>query len=407
MRRIAALAAAALAFASGLAHAEALDRLQLKLNGHASAIGAVVDQSNMTGLDNTVFAVDTGLFGTAILPLDGGGEVGGRIALDLDYASNFDTYLNDAGSSDFLEELWFYWEGDFGRLQAGVMDGAADIMGLDVPSVTKSIRADNPEVFLLAYPCRSFCASSDPQAPGSLFSPQGMQLRSDIHGSDDYLKIMYVTPSVNGLRLAVSYAPDGSRDPAQLFGNDDFNEQANIWDFAASYLANHGGVDVGVSVGIVTGNNVNNTAPFLYDDLFEWGLAAKLGYREWTWGGAFKRTNIAGAGPVVPGSFISNVFDGSFTNVWSTGITYERGPWMFGANYIYEDEEVPFLTADQQGEALQIAAGYTFTENIRVTGGYQHFEFDGPFDVCPTDAGGFGCDTLNGNVGYLETTFSF
>jgi len=107
MRRIAALAAAALAFATGLAHAEALDRLQLKLNGHASAIGAVVDQSNMAGLDNLVFAVDTGLFGTAILPLDGGGEVGGRIAIDLDYASNFDTYLNDAGSSDFLEELSF------------------------------------------------------------------------------------------------------------------------------------------------------------------------------------------------------------------------------------------------------------------------------------------------------------
>ncbi len=406
MPRFAAIAAA-LALTTGFAQAEALDRVQLKLNGHASLIGAVVDQTNMSGLDNLVFAVDTGLYGAAILPLDGGGEVGGRIALDIDYASNFDTFLNDAGASDVVEELWAYWEGDFGRVQFGLMDGAADILGMEVPSVTRSIRVDNPEVFLMAYPCRLFCASSDPQQPGSLFSPQGMQLRSDIHGSDDYLKIMYVTPTFGGVRLAVSFAPDGTRDPGQLFGPADFNEQANVWDFAAAYLGTLGDIDLGLSAGLVTGDNVNNTSPGFYGSLFEWGLAGKLGYREWTVGGAFRRTNVAGGGPVVTAPFSSNVFEGEYTNIWSTGLTYERGPWMFGVNYVYADEELPFYTADQEGEGLQFAAGYTFTENIRATAGYQHFEFDGPFDVCPTDFGGFGCDTLNGNIGYVETTFSF
>jgi hypothetical protein len=42
-----------------------------------------------------------------------------------------------------------------------------------------------------------------------------------------------------------------------------------------------------------------------------------------------------------------------------------------------------------------------------VSAGHQHFEFEGPFGGCPTDSGGFGCYTLDGNVGYLETTFSF
>jgi hypothetical protein len=42
-----------------------------------------------------------------------------------------------------------------------------------------------------------------------------------------------------------------------------------------------------------------------------------------------------------------------------------------------------------------------------VSAGYQHFEFEGSFGNCLTDAGGFGCDTLDGSVGYLETTFSF
>ena len=157
---------ATLLIAVGHARADDFDRLQLRLNGHASVVGAYVDQTNMSGLDEGVLAVDTGLNGTAILPLDGGGEIGGRVAFDLDYATSFDAFLNDAGSSDVLEELWGYWEGRLGRVQVGLMDGAADILGYGVPGVTNSIRVDNPEVFLLGYPCNPNNCSSKPQFPG-------------------------------------------------------------------------------------------------------------------------------------------------------------------------------------------------------------------------------------------------
>lgn len=396
-----------LAFLAGasLAHADDLDRLQLRLNGHASVVGAYIDQSNMDGLDEGVLAVDTGLFGSAVLPLDGGGEIGGRIALDLDYATNFDSVLNDAGASDVLEELWAYWEGRFGRLQAGLVDGAADIMGFAPPSVAKSIRVDGPEVFLLGYPCQNFC-SSNPQQPGSIFSPNGMQLRSDIHGSDDYLKLIYFTPEFHGLRFAVSYAPDGTRDLSQLFGDDEINEQGNVWDFGLNYIREIGPVDFGFSLGYVTGENVNKLGPSYLGDLQEWGGAVKLGYREWTFGTSYRRTNVAGGGPVMQG-FFTNVFDDAYTDIWSVGLTYERGPWSLGANYITADQEFPFPSENQEGSGVQFAAGYTFDPNIRLTGGYQHFEFDGPFDSCPTDAGGPFCDTLDANLGYLETTFSF
>jgi hypothetical protein len=410
MSRIAgACLVAMLLIAVGHARADDFDRLQLRLNGHASVVGAYVDQTNMGGLDQGVLAVDTGLYGTAVLPLDGGGEIGGRISFDLDYATNFDDTLNDAGSSDVLEELWLYWEGRLGRVQLGLMDGAADILGYGVPQVSRSIRADNPEVFLLGYPCSLFCSSA-PQFPGSLFSPNGMQLRSDIHGSDDYLKIMYSTPVFHGFRFAVSFAPDGTRDPGQLFGDDEFNEQANIWDFAASYARTVGALDFGLSAGYVTGENVNNTfAPF-FGDVEEWGAAAKLAYREWTAGIAYRSTNVSGGGPIVQGLFTSNVFEDEYTDIWSFGLTYERGPWMFGATYIVAEEELLFTTAVQDGSGLQFAAGYTFNENIRLTGGYQHFEFEGPSNSCITDTGGIffpPCDTLDGDVGYLETTFSF
>ena len=103
--------------------------------------------------------------------------------------------------------------------------------------------------------------------------------------------------------------------------------------------------------------------------------------------------------------FASNVYRDLYTDIWSAGLKYETGPWAVSASYVYADEELFF--GSQQGTGMQVAAAYTIDENFRVSGGFQHFAFDGPFGGCPTDAGGFGCYSLDGDVGYLETTFSF
>ena len=401
------IAAVAVVLGTAAAQAEdGFDRIILRLNGHISGVGAVVDQSTTGDLDELVGAVDTGLFGSAVLPLDGGGEIGARVALDLDYSTHIDSFLNDAGRSDILEEAWLYWEGRLGRVQLGLMDGAADVLGVTVPSVSSSIRVDNPEVLLLAFPCSSTAigCSNDPGRPGSLFSPNGMQLRSDIHGSDNYLKIMYVSPVFDGFRVAISYTPDGTRDLGELFGVNELNEQADIVDVALNYTGTIGDtVDLSATVGYVFGNNVNNTSVGIFGDLEDFGAQVKLGYREWTLGAAYRETNVAGGGPVIPGSFITNVFEDEVTETWSFGLMYETGPWAASVNYITMTEEILFSSRDQEGSGLQFGLGYTVDENIRVTGGYQRYEFKRDFGFC----GFFGCDTLDANVGYIETTFNF
>ncbi len=403
MSRVLGVAAAALFATVAVAQADDFDRLILRLNGHITGVGAVVDQSTMGDLDEFIGAADTGLLGSVILPLDGGGEIGGRVALDLDYSTHVDTFLNDAGRSDILEEAWLYWDSRLGRLQMGLMDGAADVLGVTPPTVSSGIHVDNPEVYLLAFPCQDPFCSSDPGQPGSLFNPNGMQLRSDVHGSDNFLKIMYVTPVFDGFRFAISYAPDGTRYLGELFGDDEINEQANIVDIAASYAGSIGALDVGVSVGYVFGENVNNTAVGFLGDLEDIGAAIKLGYREWTAGANYRRTNVAGGGPVVQGLFTANVFEDEFTDVWSFGLMYETGPWAASVNYITMTEELPFTPSEQKGTGLQFALGYTINEAFRITGGYQRYEFDRDFGFC-----GFGgCTDLDANVGYVETTFNF
>jgi outer membrane protein OmpU len=386
--------------------------VHLKLSGYGTLVGEGIDQSNMDGLDDVVGAIDTSLVGAFWIDSDDGMEFGGVIALDLDYATNFENSLNDAGDTTILNEAWIYADTKWGRLQAGQQDGVARIMGLRPPSVSGSVRVDNPEVYLLAYPCQALCDRDNPQFPGSMFNPNGMQLRSDIHGSDVWLKVAYFTPRIHGFQFGVSYAPDGSRNLGEFFGGgaDHRNKQSNVWDFALNYLATWGDVDVGASVGYVMGENELNDSPGFFTDLRDWGGGINLAYREWSAGVSYRNTNVVGGGPELHGSFASNVLDDEETEVWSAGIKYETGPWSFGANYITQTAGLAFTSEEQDGSGVELAVGYTLNEHIRFTGGYQHFDFEGPQGSCTTDNGGVffpQCDTLDADVAFVETRFSF
>jgi predicted porin len=108
------------------------------------------------------------------------------------------------------------------------------------------------------------------------------------------------------------------------------------------------------------------------------------------------------------------VLPDSQTTVWGAGMTYETGPWRFGVGYVNLEEELPpfndaslgpvsrrELAQDAQGWTGAIA--YEFDENLQIAGGYQHYDFDGPIGACTTN----GCDTLDADLAYIQTTMSF
>jgi hypothetical protein len=59
------------------------------------------------------------------------------------------------------------------------------------------------------------------------------------------------------------------------------------------------------------------------------------------------------------------------------------------------------VTQDAQGWTGAIA--YEFDENLLIAGGYQHYDFDGPIGTCTVA----GCDTLDADLAYIQTTMSF
>jgi hypothetical protein len=76
------------------------------------------------------------------------------------------------------------------------------------------------------------------------------------------------------------------------------------------------------------------------------------------------------------------------------------------------DEELPpyldgtVKTVSQKATGWSGSIGYEFDENARIAAGFQHYAFEGPAGACVTGITSV-CDTLDANIGYLQTSISF
>src|ERR1700687_2912566 len=129
-----ALSVAGLVAMAGFAHAvqTKLGDVNMKLSGYGTLVGEAIDQTNQSGLDSVVGAIDTSITGAAWIDSDAE-EIGAGAALDIDYATNLNSMLNDAGSTTILNQAWIYFDSPLGRLQVGQQDGAARVLGLRPP----------------------------------------------------------------------------------------------------------------------------------------------------------------------------------------------------------------------------------------------------------------------------------
>lgn len=390
----------------------AADKINLKLGGFFNAAAVGVAQDNDDSLRSESFVTSGEIYVQGWTDLDDGWSVGFRAEFELERDNGYtDAFFADVQyQDDFVDEFWGYVEGPYGRLEFGQQDGVADQMMFYAPSVSQAIRVNNPDIFLLECPATSFCPSA---ATGRPYTPNGLQIRTDMHVSEDYTKLVYYTPRLRGFQAGMSYTPElvrnfsgfGTRQSGQR------NQQSEIWEFGLNYSERFGPVDMGVSVAYLTGSNEDPHALFgVADqggDVEEFGAGALLNWREWTLGGSYRRTNVQGGANIVNDANLSfdsfNVFRNRHTEIWDVGLKYESGPWSAGVNYVSAEAELPFNQV-QEGRAFEIAGGLVVGPGIQIAAGYQNFSFEGPSGGCVA----FGtCDSADAGVFYLETTFSF
>jgi predicted porin len=408
--------------------------------GGASLSSFYIDEDDpLNRLNDYGFAAEGKVWGRAKTITDSGFEYG--IRGQLRFQSSEHEFSNDliGGAPDFVDEIWLYAETLFGRVTLGLEDGVGDSAGIYSPTVSEINRIDDPRAYPLQDPLASVFTP---------YSPNGAHMRTDLNASGDAFKLIYYSPRLIGVQLSASYTPVLTRGLTDLWDYDEeFDRQSNIWEVAVNYQGSLSSFDVGFYGSYVAGYNERETVantvtlvaarlsdgasttftstPFTPDDLEEYGAGAQVMYEGLKVGGSYRVTNIAGAGGLADEALAPSLSVGcstiagcvlpdAQTTVWGAGLTYETGPWRFGANYVNLEEELPAFIDTSTGPAITReltqdaegwsgAVGYEFDENVQIVAGYQHYEFDGPAGVCSTAV----CDSLNADLAYLQTSISF
>jgi outer membrane protein OmpU len=392
--------------------AGAADKINLKLGGYFNAAAVSIVQDDGQTLRSEAFVSSGELHVQGWAEIDSEWSAGFRAELELERDNGYtDAFFKDTQyQDDLIDEVWAYVEGPYGRLEFGQQDGVADQMTFFGPAVSQAIRVNNPDIFLIECPSTSTCPSSPAGRP---FTPNGLQLRTDMHVSEDYTKIIYYSPRIHGVQAGVSYTPELARNFSGFATRQSSqrNQQSEIWEFGINYAERFGSVDVGLSAAYVTAANEDPQPLFGFadqgGDLAEIGFGALVNWREWTLGGSFRRTNVQGGANIINDGALAadvfNVFADRHTEIWEAGLKYESGPWSAGLNYVEAHAELPFAQV-QEGRAFEVAAGLAVGPGIQVSAGYQNYSFEGPSGACNTP--GF-CDSADAGVFYLETTLSF
>jgi len=347
---------------------------------------------------------------------DGGWELGVRTELRLQSGEQSNS---TSGADDWFqaEKIYIWAESGLGRLELGAQDGAAKQAQAAPPSITKSMRIDNPLMMPVA------------DGEGAYYRPAGLMLRSDSYASDQSLKIVYRSPRLFGLQLSLSYTPEFSANLERFVKTaaTDFNQQSDIFEAGLNYDTNLDDVRVRASLTYLTASNEaesdtssTGSSPWQSGDLSEWSAALNLKMKGLSFGGAYRHSNARGGfvdhAPVVLTGGASD------TEIWSFGALYEWDSWKIGANYVTGTANVAVASLiggfvdEQKGDGWQIGAAYQVDTDIQIAAGWQSYDFDAGAAINPGGLaqsfvfgapGGTYAGDLTADILYTEVSFGF
>jgi len=328
---------AAAAFAAPALSAE---RIQLQLRGYNTSGISYTDSDFDSGYryiddDGSVYSQDTYSFADDVneinfgssseihfigsSTLDNGLEISFHAELELESDGQADR--NDP--SDEIDEVYVQFDGGFGRVQFGQQDGVMDQMAVTAPLTFMGHAHSDLED-----------RSMDPFAP---FLRDGNPVNTVGDLSGDFIKLIYFTPSMNGLQLGFSYTPNACKNDQGYAGcvYDEYGR--NYWEVSGTWEASYNNVAFAFSGGYGQGEGA-----YFYDDPSEWTLGANVGFGGFTLGGSYKETNSTRRYWGLDGEPSgTSGFDYEETS-WDVGITYETGPWGFNLAYGQSEAENTF-----------------------------------------------------------------
>ncbi len=250
-------------------------------------------------------------------------HVGGKFKTDSGLTLGGEVEFDAASdSTNNIDEIYVYSSGDFGRVEAGDQDGAADKLGSEVPSVGFGQ------------------VTGDWSSEDDGFAGQSPIV--EIAESSDDTKITYYTPSMEGFKFGISWAPlDDEGSTAEITAG----EETDQFELGAEYSSSFDAVDVTLAAAYFSADDHDANQ----EDHANWDAGITLEFDAFAFGVNYVDLGDSGraAGEDVTGT--------------TFGMTYGMGDWGFGASYNTSEFDA---AASQDQDVWSVGAEYVFEPKI-------------------------------------------
>lgn len=337
-----ALFAILVAVAPGGASAE----MEVTAGGFAAFRAGIFDneQANQSGRD---FEQEAEIHINAKGVADSGLEYGAKVEL---LASTSDT----AGA----DEAGIFLQGGWGRVELGDDDGASDQLAVLAPVV--GIGQINGR-YLDFVTAASRPSGNVKDTGGGIIKPLD---------TDDATKITYYTPRFEGFQAGISFAPeaDDQSDGEEVQFFDNSGNQEDFVEMGLNYRGEFNDVSVRAGLTMDTADAKTGSGR---EDVFAWGLGARVGYQGFEIGGGYNdngdSNNTAGTAD-------------DDESAWNVGARYQTGPWGVAVSYLAEDyQSAGGRGTDTSGgsyDAFVIGGNYEIADGLTAGADLAFFDRD-------------------------------
>ena len=316
----------ALVLSAGLAASASAAEWNMKVGGYLNS-GVIISSLNDDYQGTGVFS-DGEIHFSPSIKLDNGITYGARVEIE-----SFTT-------SDQIDEHYIYAKGGFGEIKMGAEDAAHYNLHSEAPG-----------------------AGFDNYADNSYIATYGTLYTSD-YASSDSNKVYYMSPSMNGLKIGLSYAPDtttgGGMQGGKATGNaKTAGSYGGAYAVGARYSGSFDGVSVHANLGFQhLGLDSQETVADQDREVIIGGVSAAMGGVKV--GATFKTDDMGDAN--------------TENNVYSVGVTYSAGAMTIGAGTAAQTTETSGVDSDVNTASASVA--YKVGPGVTVGGGVQYEDND-------------------------------
>ena len=330
--------------------------ITVTLGGNARFTAGIVDDGDITkstGDSTRAHAMDTDV--EAIVYADGKTDSG------LLYGAQMQLLRDNNDPEDGDDQQFAYLGGDWGKIEAGDADGAADKLAIYAPN-DFGTGGVTGKYFQYLNSGTIFDDTSGYTSIGT------GNKRYKLFDSETASKISYYTPRFAGFQVGASYAPDGegqgnrddsigSADLDSLYNQATNKAFENYVEVGANYEADFN--DIGFAFGgsyVYAGAKGSSSGPSdKVEDLNGFQVGTSVAYMGFTLGGGYVWQGDSG--------ITQDVRNKQDSTGYNFGLQYETGPFIVGANALFAENQ-GYSSKDNQLDVYSVGATYVLAPGL-------------------------------------------